>query len=76
VQGAFESFAQMIECQQPALWAGADSRRRLDAFGRVLARSAPSGTAFIQEPLPPTNSRAMRRAGWRRPRAGGPPYRP
>jgi hypothetical protein len=65
VQDAFESFAEMIESQQPKLWAAADIRRRLDAFGRVLANSA-----IVQEPLPLANPRAMRKAGWRRPGPG------
>ncbi len=72
VQSAFESFAEMIEGQQPALWAAADNRRRLDAFARVLAYSAPAETAFTRTPgvAAPTDPRAARKAGWLRPGPG------
>ena len=69
VQSAFESFAKMIEGQQPALWTGADNRRRLDAFARVLAYSVSAETAFTRTAAPasPADPRAARRTGWRRP---------
>jgi hypothetical protein len=69
VQSAFEAFADMIESQQPALWAGADNRRRLEAFSRVLGHSAPAETAFTRTAAPgaPSDPRAARKVGWRRP---------
>jgi hypothetical protein len=72
VQTAFEAFAAMIEGQQPDLWAAADNRRRLDAFARILAYSAPAETAFTRAPgaAAPADPRAARRMGWRRPGAG------
>jgi hypothetical protein len=68
VHSEFVSFAEMIEGQQPALWAAADNRRRLEAFARVLAYSASAETAFTHTPAP-TDVRASRKAGWRRPGA-------
>jgi len=69
VQSAFEAFADMIGGQQPALWAGADNRRRLQAFDRVQAYSAPAETAFTRTPGPaaPGDPRVARKTGWRRP---------
>jgi hypothetical protein len=69
VQSAFESFAEMIEGQQPALWATADNRRRLEAFARVLAYSASAETAFTRGSgaAAPADPRAARKTGWRRP---------
>jgi hypothetical protein len=69
VKSAFETFADMIESQQPALWAAADNRRRLDAFARVLAYSSPAATAFTRAPdaTAPTDPRTSRKTGWRRP---------
>jgi hypothetical protein len=67
VQSAFDTFANMIEGQQPALWAAADNRRRLDAFARVLAYSAPAATAFTRAPDAATDPLASRKTGWRRP---------
>lgn len=78
IQSAFESFAEMIESQQPALWAMADSRRRLDAFSKVMAYSAQPQTAFTPS-VParsPADLRASRKAGWRRPGADRAAYRP
>jgi hypothetical protein len=69
VQSAFESFAETIEGQQPALWSAADNGRRLAAFARVLAYSASAETAFTRTPdaAAPADPRAARKAGWRRP---------
>jgi len=72
IQGAFETFADMIEGQQPTLWAAADNRRRLDAFARVLAYSAPAATAFTRSPdaAAAPDPSAARKTGWRRPGGG------
>jgi hypothetical protein len=79
VQSAYEWFAEMIGSQQPALWASADNRRRLNAFAKVMAYSEGLETD-LASPAPAAEPAVdvdpLQKAGWRRPDERQAPQRP